>query len=101
MTFAYVPSGYPLTFGSCSCMSSQISSVNYNSGDGYTNTNFTPIFFIESYNTSSFKKLADLINDQGNLKSSKLFFCSSEIDTIISSNVTGTAVLQFTHSMMD
>ena len=42
---------------------------------------------------SSFnRKLADLINDQGNLKSSKVdSFDSSEIDTIISSNVTGTA----------
>ena len=43
MTFAYVPSGYPLTFGSMyGNMSSQFSSVNYNSGDGYTNQNFTP-----------------------------------------------------------
>tara|TARA_Y100000022_G_scaffold171217_1_gene157579 strand:+ start:1554 stop:3809 length:2256 start_codon:yes stop_codon:yes gene_type:complete len=43
MTFAYVPSGYPLTFGSMyGNMSSYFSSVNYNSGDGYTNQNFTP-----------------------------------------------------------
>ena len=43
MTFSYVPSGYPLTFGSSyGNMSSYFSSVNYNSGDGYTNQNFTP-----------------------------------------------------------
>ena len=43
MTFSYVPSGYPLTFGSMyGNMSSYFSSVNYNSGDGYTNQNFTP-----------------------------------------------------------
>lgn len=42
---------------------------------------------------SSFnRKLADLINDQGDLKSSKVdSFDSSEVNTIISSNVTGTA----------
>lgn len=42
---------------------------------------------------SSFnRKLADLINDQGDLKSSKVVsFDSSEVTTIITSNVTGTA----------
>ena len=41
---------------------------------------------------SSFnRKIADLINDQGDLKSSKIdSFDSSEVNTIISSNVTGT-----------
>ena len=43
MTFSYVPSGNPLTFGSLyGNFSGNFSSVNYNSGDGYTNQNFTP-----------------------------------------------------------
>ena len=43
MTFSYIPSGNPLTFGSLyGNFSSYFSSVNYNAGDGYTNQNFTP-----------------------------------------------------------
>ena len=43
MTFSYIPSGNPLTFGSLyGNFSSYFSAVNYNAGDGYTNQNFTP-----------------------------------------------------------
>ena len=43
MTFSYIPSGNPLTFGSLyGNFSGNFASSNYNSGDGYTNQNFTP-----------------------------------------------------------